>query len=288
MKNKTIDELKNLAEVIKTPDGKEHTKISLLSLKNFAEKYNFKIKEAEIFALENGILPQRYQRNIGSIGLLGQVKLLKSKVAIIGLGGLGGMIIELLARAGIGQMVIVDGDVFEESNLNRQILCHENNLGFSKTEVAVKRIKSINRGIDVTAYSTPIKEDNVFDIIKDADLAIDALDNIPSRLHLENATKKIGIPLIHGAVAGLFGQVLTIFPKDKGLEGIYGFPDNSPGSGIETELGTLSTTPAMIASWQVQEAIKIILGEGKLLRNRLLCIDGQGGKVETIFLGEKK
>ena len=97
----------------------------------------------------------------------------------------------------------------------------------------------------------------------------------------------MGIPLIHGAVAGFTGQVLTIFPEDKGLQGIYGSKDNLPDSGIETGLGTPGIIPAMVASWQAQEAVKIILKKGGLLRNRLLYIDGEKGTVEIINLNRK-
>jgi len=281
------DEIKNFSEIAMARSGKQYLKISLHAIKNFAINHNLKIGEVEILALENEIVPERYQRNVGTIGINGQVRLLKSKIVIIGLGGLGGIVLELLARMGIGNIVVVDGDVFEESNLNRQLLCRENNLGLSKTEAAFERVKNINQGIEVDAHFTPIKEENVGEIIDRVDVVIDALDNIPSRFLVEKGAKKMGIPLIHGAVAGFTGQVLTIFPEDKGLQGIYGSKDNLPDSGIETGLGTPGIIPAMVGSWQAQEAVKIILKKGGLLRNRLLYIDGEKGTVEIINLNRK-
>ena len=283
--NTTKDEIRKFSEIAIARSGKQYLKISLHAIKNFAINHNLKIGEVEILALENGIVPERYQRNVGTIGLNGQATLLRSKIAIIGLGGLGGTVVELLARMGIGHIVVVDGDVFEESNLNRQILCRENNLGLSKAEAAVERVKNINQGIKVTAHFTLVKEENIGEIIDGADVVVDALDNIPARFLVEKMAKKKGIPLIHGAIAGFAGQILTIFPEDKGLQGIYGSKDNLPDSGIETELGTPSITPAMVASWQVLEAIKVILKKGGLLRNKLLYIDGERGTVEIINVG---
>ncbi|MFH1623744.1 MAG: HesA/MoeB/ThiF family protein [Pseudomonadota bacterium] len=280
-------DIRKFSEVTIAPNGKEYVKISLPSIKNFAKTHNLEIAEVEILALENGIIPERYQRNIGTIGLKGQAKLLNSKIVIIGLGGLGGTVLEILARVGIGWIVAVDGDVFDESNLNRQILAKENKLGSRKTDAALERVKSINQAIRVEAHFTRIKDDNIRHIISGADVIVDALDNIPSRLLVEKAAKAEGIPLVHGAVAGFSGQVSTIFPEDRGLQEIYGSPGKLPKSGIESELGTPSTTPAMVASWQAQETIKILLGEGELLRNRLLCIDGQGGTVEIVRLDRK-
>jgi len=238
MNNTIEDEIKKFSEIAMARSGKQYLKISLHATKNFAINHNLKIGEVEILALENGIVPERYQRNIGTIGLNGQATLLRSKIAIIGLGGLGGTVVELLARMGVGHIVVVDGDVFEESNLNRQILCWENNLGLGKAEAAVERVKNINQGIRVTAHFTLVKEENIGEIIDGADVVVDALDNIPTRFLVEKMTKKKGIPLIHGAIAGFTGQILTIFPEDKGLQGIYSSKDNLPDSGIETELGT--------------------------------------------------
>jgi molybdopterin/thiamine biosynthesis adenylyltransferase len=283
--NTTKDEIRKFSEIAIARSGKQYLKISLHAIKNFAVNHNLKIGDVEILALENGIVPERYQRNVGTIGINGQARLLRSKIAILGLGGLGGTVVELLARMGVGHIVAVDGDVFEESNLNRQILCRENNLGLSKAEAAVERVKNINQGIRVTAHFTLIKEENIGEIIDGADVVVDALDNIPTRFLVEKTAKKKGIPLIHGAIAGFTGQVLTIFPEDKGLKGIYGHKDRLPDSGIETELGTPGITPAMVASWQAQEAVKIILKKGGLLRNKLLYIDGENGTVEIINVG---
>jgi molybdopterin/thiamine biosynthesis adenylyltransferase len=213
-----------------------------------------------------------------------QVKLLQSKVAIIGAGGLGGTVLELLTRMGIGELIIADKDIIGDSNLNRQILSTETNLGQSKTEVAVKRVKEINSSIEITVHSVFIDSDNVKKIINGAEVVVDALDNLPSRFMLQKACRELKIPLIHGAIAGFNGQLTTIFPEDKGLELIYGSNKDLPEHGSEAELGAPTITPALIASLEVQEVVKILLKRGKLFRNRLLYIDIEDGTMEILNL----
>jgi len=287
MNNSMRDKIRKLSVSATAPNGKEYLRISSSSIKDFAKHHNLKVREVEILALEIGTTPDRYQRNVGTMGLEGQARLLRSKIVILGLGGLGGMVVELLARLGVGHLVVVDCDVFEETNMNRQILSQENNLGLSKTDAAIKRVESVNQGIEVIAHFTILKEDNIEEIVDGADVVVDALDNIPTRLQVERATKKKGIPLVHGAIAGFIGQVLTIFPQDKGLEGIYGVSGKIT-RGIETELGTPGVTPAMVAAWQVQEVIKIVLKKGRPLRNRLLSIDALEGYMEIVNLYGKE
>jgi molybdopterin/thiamine biosynthesis adenylyltransferase len=223
--------------------------------------------------LQNNIIPERYQRNLGVLSPSEQAKLLQSKVAIIGAGGLGGTVLELLTRMGIGELVIVDKDIMGDSNLNRQILSTENNLGHSKTEFAVKRVKEINSSIEIVGHSVFINSDNIKKIIEGAEVVVDALDNLPSRFVLQKACRDLKIPLVHGAIAGFNGQLTTIFPEDKGLELIYG-----------SELGAPTVTPALIASLEAQEVVKILLKRGKLFRNKLLYLDIEDGTIEVLNL----
>jgi len=213
-----------------------------------------------------------------------QVKLLQSKVAVIGAGGLGGTVVELLTRIGIGKLIIADKDIIEDSNLNRQILSKEINLGQSKTEVAVKRVNEINSSVEITGHSIFIDSNNVKEIIKGAGVVVDALDNLPSRFVLQKACRDLKIPLIHGAIAGFNGQLTTIFPEDKGLELIYGSNKDLPEHGSEVILGAPTVTPALIASLEAQEVIKILLKRGKLFRNRLLYLDIEEGTMEILKL----
>lgn len=264
--------------------GEKYYNISTVQVKSLAQKFKLPGREIEILALQNNIIPERYHRNLGAIGPSEQVKLLQSKVVIIGAGGLGGTVLELLARMGIGELIIADKDIIGDSNLNRQILSTETNLGQSKTEVAVKRIKEINSSIEIVGHSVFINSDNVEKIIEGAEVVVDALDNLPSRFVLQKACRDLKIPLVHGAIAGFNGQLTAIFPEDKGLELIYGSNKDLPEHGSEAELGAPTVIPALIASLEAQEVIKILLKRGKLFRNRLLYLDIEDGTVEILNL----
>jgi len=279
-----LNELIKIKKVGITPNGKKYDKVLLGQVKEIARKFQAKPREVEILALNNNIIPERYHRNLGVVSPYEQVKLLQSKIAIIGLGGLGGTVLELLARMGIGELIIVDKDVTGDSNLNRQILSTETNLGQRKTEVAAKRVKEINSSIEITGHFISIDQNNVKKIIQGAEVVVDALDNLTSRFILQGACQDLGIPLVHGAVAGFNGQLTTIFPEDKGLELIYGPEKGLPPYGSEVELGAPTVIPALIASLEAQEVIKMLLKRGKLFRNRLLYLDIEDGTIEILNL----
>jgi len=279
-----LRELEKTRKEAVNSSGEKYYSISVKQIKEISCKFQTKSREIEILALQNNIIPERYHRNLGVISPLEQVKLLQSKVAIIGAGGLGGTILELLTRMGIGKLIIADKDIMVDSNLNRQILSTETNLGQSKTEVAVKRVKEINSSIEITGHSVFIDSGNVKKIIEGAEVVVDALDNLPVRFILQQACRELNIPLVHGAIAGFNGQLTTIFPQDKGLELIYGSNKNLPEHGSEVTLGAPTVTPALIASLEAQEVIKILLKRGKLFRNKLLYLDIENGTMEILKL----
>ena len=289
-----IEAIQVAAESGSSPDGKAYAKLSLHSASEIAGRFSCSLKDVEIIALENGVVPERYQRSLGTIGgAAGQITLLKSQAAVIGLGGLGGLAAELLARMGIGSLVLVDGDFFSESNLNRQVLCTENNLGRSKALEAAARIKEINSALETRVVAEFIKPENAEDILRGSQVVLDCLDNLQTRFLLQKSCRKLGLPMIHGAIAQFYGQVSTIFPGDSGFDVIYGSYDEgketgkgSDGSerGIEKELGNPATTPAIVAAWQVQEALKLLLGREPLLRNCLFYIDSLTCACEIIAL----
>ena len=279
-----LKELKKIRKEAINSSGEKYYSISVKQIKEIACKFQTKSREVDILALQNNIIPKRYKRNLGVVSPSEQVKLLQSKVAIIGAGGLGGTVLELLARMGIGELIIADKDIMGDSNLNRQILSTETNLGQSKTEVAVKRVKEINSSIEIIGHSVFIDSGNVKKIIEGAEVVVDALDNLPSRFVLQKACRELNIPLVHGAIAGFSGQLITIFPQDKGLELIYGSNKDLPEHGSEVTLGAPTVTPALIASLEVQEVIKILLKRGKLFRNRLLYLDIEEGTMEILNL----
>ena len=281
---KIIKELKKTRREAINSSGEKYYSVSSNQIKEIANKFQLANREIEILSLKTDIIPERYQRNLGVISPSEQTKLLQSKVVIIGAGGLGGTVLELLTRMGIGELIIADKDLIVDSNLNRQILSNETTLGQNKAEVAVRRVKEINSSIEITGHSVFIDSDNVKKIIKGAEVVVDALDNLPTRFILQKACRDLNIPLVHGAIAGFNGQLTTIFPQDKGLELIYGSDRDLPEHGSEVTLGAPTVTPALIASLEAQEVIKILLKRGKLFRNKLLYLDIEEGTVEILNL----
>jgi molybdopterin/thiamine biosynthesis adenylyltransferase len=215
---------------------------------------------------------KRYLKNMNALSIEEIKRLNNSKVCVIGCGGLGGYIIEMLGRIGVGYITIIDGDVFDETNLNRQLVSNVENIGMGKAKETKKRMKLVNPHINVEVVEVMIDETNVVSFIKGHDVIIDALDNIKTRFIVQSEASRLNIPMIHGAIGGFYGQVTTIFPNDKTLDFLY--PRyNTVEKGIEKELGNPSFIPPLIASIQVAEAIKIIIKRGELLRKKVLFID---------------
>lgn len=212
-------------------------------------------------------MKDRYSRN--SILSPSQQKLIaEKKVAVIGSGGLGGYVAEMLARLGIRHIVICDGDSFDVSNLNRQIFCTEDNLGKNKASEACKRIKKINSEVSVKSFEVFYSCVNSAEILKGCDAVIDCLDTPSDKLQLSVGCADADIPLIHGAVNGWFGQVCTVFPGENTLKNLYGVNQNT----VDLP-GNPSFSPAVIAGIQVSEAVKVLLGEKPVLRNKALFVD---------------
>jgi len=250
-----------------------------------ADEFHRSLRYVYAEALRVGIYPYRYLRNREIISPEEQLKLAESRVAVIGAGGLGGQVIILLARIGVGQLVVADNDLFEEINLNRQALCSEVTLGMPKSDVAVDVVTSINPGVEVTAYQVKTDSTNIPEIINDSDVVVDALDNIPDRFVLEEASKNMGIPMVHGALAGFEGQIMTVFPEDKGLKLLYENErvEQNNTKTPEAILGIPAMTPSVVATFQAMEVLKIILKRGKIFRNMMVYIDLETGELNEFF-----
>jgi molybdopterin/thiamine biosynthesis adenylyltransferase len=250
-------------------EGVDYRVIGFADVKEIAASSQTTQAEVEKLALRSGVIPSRYERNIGTLGRDGQLKLLDSCVGVCGLGGLGGYIAEMLARFGVGRLILVDGDVFSENNLNRQALATEADLGRPKVEVAAEKLASINSSVEVSVHHSFLRSGDATRVFSGADLVIDALDTVSCRLDLEEACRQLGIPLVHGAIAGNCGQVMTVFPGDPGLKCLY---TEGGDKGVETSEGNPPTTPALVAALEVQEAIKVLCG-GELLSRGFLLLD---------------
>lgn len=228
---------------------------------------------------------ERYERNRETLSSEDQTVLGRSRVAILGLGGLGGGVCEMLARIGVGQLTLVDGDRFEASNLNRQIMSREENLGEYKVDAAAQRVGAVNSTVRVQVHRAFAGPDTIMTMIAGADLVVDCLDTIDARFLVEKAAGRLGIPLVSGAIAGVTGQVTVIFPGDDGFESIYGPASDGAGRGEELTTGNLAHCAMFVAALQVSECLKVLLRRGNLLRNRLLIADLWQNTVEIVDLG---
>ncbi len=274
---------RQIGELAQVEDGTRV--IRLQQVHELAAANGCSIREVELAALGVGVVPWRYLRSLGTVGLEGQAKLLRATVAVVGLGGLGGYVTEALARMGVGRLILIDGDVFEEHNLNRQILSAEAKLGTDKIQAAQRRVAEINGAVEVIAHAVVLISENLPRLLEGADVVVDGLDRLPMRLVLQKGAQALGIPMVHGSIAGFLGQVMTILPGDPGLCSLYGEQDELPEQGLEVQLGTPAATPMAVAAWEAQEVVKILLDQGELLRHRLLVMDMESGTIEILQLG---
>lgn len=210
---------------------------------------------------------ERYQKNT-IFNQSQQLRLSHSTVAIIGLGGLGGYAAELLARSGVGKLLLVDGDYFTESNLNRQLFCTENNIGMLKAAAAAQRVLEINSQVDAVSIPHFVNENNLKQLVAGADVILDCLDTPAAKLMLQEGAKKMNLPLVHGAIGDWFGQVATIFPGQDTLSRLY-----QDSSVPDDDSGNVSFAAAHVAALQVCEALKLLSGTGNTLSGKILMLD---------------
>ncbi|MBR2665522.1 HesA/MoeB/ThiF family protein [Methanobrevibacter sp.] len=198
-----------------------------------------------------------------------------AKITVIGCGGIGGETIEMLARMGIGELVLVDKDAFDLSNLNRQTMASIADLGLDKEAVAAEKVRLINPYVKVTTYNEHVDQSNIDKVIGDSDIVIDALDNVLTRVIVSRKAKEKGIPYIHGAIHGTLGQITVFLPNsDKTYEEMFNLPSlgkelddetvaalKNVTSGVPPVIGP---TPNLIGCLEAMEAYKIITGVGKV------------------------
>ena len=196
-------------------------------------------------------------------------------ITVIGCGGIGGETIEMLARMGVGKLVLVDKDAFDLSNLNRQTLASIKDLGLDKSAVAKEKVRLINPYVKVKTFNEHIDQTNINKVIEDSDIVIDALDNVLTRVIVSRAAKEKGIPYIHGAIHGTMGQISVFLPNsDKTYEEMFNLPSigkdlteevidalKNVTSGVPPVIGP---TPNLIGCLEAFEAYKIITGVGKV------------------------
>jgi molybdopterin/thiamine biosynthesis adenylyltransferase/rhodanese-related sulfurtransferase len=219
---------------------------------------------------------QRYSRHllIPEVGIEGQQKLLDAKVLLVGAGGLGSPAALYLAAAGVGTLGIVDDDVVDLTNLQRQVIHNSERVGEPKVESARKTIAALNPDVEVKPYQTRLNADNVLDLIRDYDVIVDGADNFPTRYLLNDAAVRERKPVVHASILGFDGQ-LTVFLPYEGpcYRCLYPQPppaDLAPSCGANGVLGVL---PGIMGLLQANEAIKLIIGKGEPLVGRLLLFE---------------
>ena len=218
----------------------------------------------------------RYKRHLllPEVGVEGQAKLLDSKVLLLGAGGLGSPAALYLAAAGVGTLGIVDMDEVDASNLQRQILHNIDRVGDRKVDSAKKTLTLLNPDVNVVAYDTRLSAENIMDIISGYDVIVDGADNFPSRYLLNDASVKLGIPVVHGSIFRFEGMVSVFHPK-AGPTYRDMVPEPPPAELAPScaEAGVLGVLPGIIGSIQALETIKILLGLGDSLIGRILAVD---------------
>lgn len=279
---KNVELLRQKSTISKRPDGSDCRTISHADLLRIAGQTGAFLLDVEIEALEAGITPLRYLRNQTTLSNRDQAVLLRSHLAVIGLGGLGGYVTEILARLGIGTLTLVDGDNFDESNLNRQLLSDTASLGRPKAKVAEERLSIVNPAVRLRVFIEFLSGQNCQRILEGVDLAVDCLDTIKDRFVLESGCHKANIPFVSAAIAGTSGQLTVIQPGEQGLATIYGDPAKAASRGIEATIGTLALTAMHMAALQCSEVLKILLKKESTARHSLLFSDLEDPSLEII------
>ncbi len=227
---------------------------------------------------------RRYSRHLimSEVGLEGQRKLKKTKVLVIGAGGLGCPVLQYLTAVGIGTIGILDFDTVSLSNLQRQILYTTNDIGKPKAEVAYKKLSALNPNTNFIVHNEALRKSNVFGILKNYDLIIDGTDNFPSRYLLNDACVILGKPFVFGAIFKFHGQV-SVFNYKNGPTYRCLFPDQPKEKDVPncSTIGVIGVIPGIIGTIRANEAIKIILEKGNILSGKLLQVDLLTMKFDT-------
>ena len=228
---------------------------------------------------------ERYNRHIilPEIGIEGQTKLCKSKVLVIGAGGLGSPVLAYIGAAGIGSIGIVDDDTVSLSNLQRQILYKTKEIGQLKADKAKERLLENNPNIDIQVFNTRFTLDNAIDIAKKYDIIVDCTDNYDSRYIIDSASKQLGIPMVYGSISKFSGQVSVFnYNSSKSYKDLF---SEKPivDENEESRLGVLGVLPGIVGSIQANEVIKIVLNMESILVNKLFLLDSKTMQTNIII-----
>ncbi|MFW5837403.1 MAG: ThiF family adenylyltransferase [Desulfovibrionaceae bacterium] len=273
-------DLEMITEDVELPDGAKAKAVSRPDLQDWGWEQGITLRQAEILALEQEVWPKPYLRNHRRFSLQDQIRLLSSRVLIVGLGGLGGVLLEILARTGVGRIRCLDPEVFEESNLNRQILAASDNLDQTKAEAAVARATAINPAVEMDAADHALKSYNGKHAFEGVDAVADGLGDLDGRALLWGMARKAGLPVASAAVAGSSGFAATLQPDGVDPSEVLA----AAGAGAEKSLGTQGPAVHAAAGIQCSEIFALLLGQPPALSGKLLLFDLAQGNFETLTL----
>lgn len=262
------------------PDGVPGRFLAVAGVNALAHELGLPAREVERAALAAGVCPLRYARNLHAFSLDEQARLLGSTAALVGLGGLGGGLLENLVRAGIGTVRGADGDVFDETNLNRQLLSDMAALGVSKAVRAAERAAAINPSVTFVAHDGFLDADGMLALLDGADVAVDALGGLKDRPALVAAARSRGIPLVTGAVAGYTAIVATVLPG--ACSPVEMLAGGGGGPSAEEVLGCPSPAVMAVSALQGCEAIRILAGRAPALAGKALILDLETMRCDTV------
>lgn len=251
------------------------------ALRECALRHAIPMRLAETAVLEAGIVPSRYERNLGVWGVEGQAALARSCVLVAGCGGLGGFAAEMLARAGVGSIVLVDGDSFTESNLNRQMGCTEASLGRNKAEVTAERIQTVNSAVEVTVHPVMFDKSTLPAMAEGCSVLVDALDSIESRVTLCEIAAQMKLPLVHGGIENMCGQVACVQPGDVSLLHLLFLAAKEPSC---HRFANPVASVAVASAIQVSQVLQLLTGGKKALEGRMLSFDLEAMGFDTWLL----
>ena len=236
-------------------DGSPCLRIAEAGLARLAADAGLDLREAQEIACEHEIWPERYVRNTSLFSAAEQARLLRARVLQVGLGGLGGHLLDMLLRLGVGRITGADGDLFEESNLNRQLLATRTTLGKAKARAAAEYAVLINPAVEFTPVRAFLRGDGLLTALQGKDLVLDALGGLQDRKALHDAAARMQVPMISAGIAGFVGWLALVRPGDPGPANFF-----RQGRGVEEELGNPAPTVAFAAALQGAEAAKFLAG----------------------------
>jgi molybdopterin/thiamine biosynthesis adenylyltransferase len=261
------------------PDGRAGRFLSAAAEAAVVRDCGVSPRRVQIAALENGVCPLRYARNLHALTLAEQARLLASRAALVGLGGLGGGLLETLVRSGVGSIAAADGDVFDETNLNRQLLSDCAAVGVSKAVVAAARARAVNPAVEFTARGAFLDQAGMAALLDGADVAVDALGGLADRPALAAAAADRGIPLVTAAVAGYTIVIATALPHGPSPLALFG---GGAGTPAENALGCPGPAVMAAAALQAAETVRLLAGRAPALAGKALIMDLETMRCDTV------